>query len=182
MKIVLLFLGTWFIYGEALGQSCGDNRQFIVPFGVNAPSQYAESIGTTFNELRKLNPALSDKNFRAGAPICVPIKTDEYWAKLEREKATWGKQTLNLQRELKEKKDELDYLKIQIGLYIIGWHGYLATMVVLGVLLATYVSKYSKIKNRGKNFPKSLLREPNALNRAAERIRYLRLRKAANNK
>ncbi|OGF89219.1 hypothetical protein A3I27_01785 [Candidatus Giovannonibacteria bacterium RIFCSPLOWO2_02_FULL_43_11b] len=173
-KVPVLLLGVLlFVSGSAFAQDCGNNRQFFVPAGVGSPGEYANSIGTTFAELQKLNPSLTEKNFRAGSAICVPIKSDAYWAQLERDKATWEQTIADLRGELKTSNDKMWDLKAALGTAYIGWRLGVGTLVALIISLSIVGRKLYRRTHRDSRRT-TLLDGPSYIKKVVQRLSSFR--------
>ena len=149
-KINVLLLGLvllWVV--DVSAQSCGWNRQFSVPAGVSSPGEYAVSIGTTFVELQKLNMGLTDRNFRAGASICVPIKRDAYWASLQVNKQEWEDNLTVKDTTITTLTNSNDSMKFELGakqlvFYLSLGGAFLCFFLCIGLFRKIYELKHGR--------------------------------------
>ena len=100
---------------------CGTWRAMVIPESAKTPNHFLALFLNEFTlgELQRkdINPGLSDKNFKTGQTICLPIRTDAYWAKVRSEDAGLRGELKTAKGDIAKRDEEIKTLKSQLNWY-----------------------------------------------------------------
>lgn len=124
LVFLLIFIFGWGLeVPNAQSSECGTWRIMIIPESTPTPSHFLRLFQGQFTlkELLSINPGLTEKNFKPGDTVCLPIRTDEYWSVVRGKDTELAGLLKAAKTTIGEKNKEVETLKSQLS-----WHALLS--------------------------------------------------------